>query len=121
MFNATEPDSKLSNMPMNYKNVMFSYTKSEIDNGRFKYAKKQNYAVPELNVNYHKGLDQWFNLEVENTERVNKYIGHTLGENDDLPCSDALAVYCSKTERTILPQRNQMNAIRVAFAHPGLR
>ena len=120
-FGATEPDSALSGLSMNYKNAMCSYTKSEIDNGRFKYAKKQQYIIPEMNVNYHKGLDQWFDLEVENTDRINKQIGHADGAYDDVVMSDVLAVFASKTERTILPQRNQMNSIRVAFAHPGIR
>lgn len=120
-FGATEPDSQTSGLAINYKNAMCLYAKIELDNGRFKYAQKKNYVVPELNVNYHKGLNQWSNLEVESTGGMNKKIHHPSGDHDDIVMSDVLAIWASKTERTILAKPNQLNNIRVALAYPGGR
>lgn len=101
-FGETEPDSAISNAPVNYKNAMFSYAHVELNNERFKYAKKKNHAVPTMNVDYHKGLDQWYDLEIETSERRNKRIGHPDGKHDDIVVADVLAIWASKTDRAIL-------------------
>ena len=83
-----------------------------------KYAAKKTHPNKILNLDYHKGLDQWWSLEVENTEGLNKKICHSYKKHDDVPAADILAVFGTRTDRTFA-SKIDLNNIRVAFAYPG--
>jgi len=119
-FGATDEHEAKKDRRMNYKTSMFMYFKFELDNGRIKYAKKQNHPDRKLNGDYHKGLAEWWGVEVEDTNSHNKIIGHASNGRDDIPCSDVLAVFGTRTDRTFT-KTIDLNNIRVAFAYPGRR
>ena len=96
-FNATDT---FTHTGMNLKNAMYSYTKQEIDNNRFKYPTADNFikVAGKDNVGFwYKQIGQWSDLlcEQRTANSVNKSIHNAPGSHDDAPSADILGVYAA--------------------------
>lgn len=91
IFNQTD---RYTNSGMNMKNVMLSSIKNDISRDLFKYPNEkniQNLKNNDLYAFYKKMLEEWQDLEFENTMGINKKISAPKGQHDDVPMADALA------------------------------
>ena len=95
-FNAADTITK---MGTNFKNAMFNLFKIELIHGKIRYPERPPTHYREQLALYRKALDEWSDLQVEETQTQNKKIFHPEGGHDDQVCADVLAVYAAVSGR----------------------